>query len=200
MGFLDWFRRDKKITDFSPRELRREESRLHVREGQAAARVDRLDRERREIFRRGFDVKSPVRRRILARKYEEKKTEIDLVERELRRLSKELMTVTAIRHVTERRGREKDDVLAALEKTEEAELQALFEDDKISEEIYREKLVAVLGLAQEGDAEAEDDLGAEARTALEVWERMDSGEIHGLENGLDEADRRSRSQEEEGAP
>jgi hypothetical protein len=105
MGILSWFRRDRRITEFTPEELRREESRLQIREGQSIARLERLDRERQDVFRRGFEVKSSVRRRVLARKYEEKKSEIDLVEREVLRLSKEILTVSALRHVQERRGR-----------------------------------------------------------------------------------------------
>ena len=189
MGVLDWFRRDRKITDFSVRELRREESRLQIRENQTVSRLDRLDGERQEIFRRGFEVGSPARRRMLARKFEEKKNEMTLVERELTRLSKEIMTVTALRHLQERRSRDRKSVLAAIEKADEVELQALFEDDRIGEEVYREKLSAVLGLGQDEALTAEDELGAEGQGVLEVWERMDQGEIHSLNEGLDEAER-----------
>ena len=193
MSVLDWFRHDKKITEFTPHELRREESRLQIRETQAATRFDRLDGERQEIFRRGFDIKSPARRRMLARRFEEKKNEMELVERELTRLSKELMTVTAIRHLQERRTKERKSVLEAIEKADEAELQALFEDDRIGEEVYREKLNAVLGIGQEEGLTAEDELGAEGRGVLEVWERMDQGEIRSLDQGLEEAERASRA-------
>jgi hypothetical protein len=203
MGFLDWFRGDKKITDFTAAELAREESRLQIRESQAASKLDRLDGERQEVFRRGFDIKSPARRRILARKFEEKKAEMGLVERDLRRLSKEIMTVSALHHLQGRRGKEKDGVLSALERADEAELQVLFEDDRISEEIYREKLNAILGISADEALGAEDDLGAEGRSVLEVWERMDEGEIGSVSAGLDEAEKigeRLREDSEGAAP
>ncbi len=196
MGVLDWFRRDKKITEFSARELRREESRLQIRENQTVSRMDRLDGERQEIFRRGFEVGSPARRRMLARKFEEKKSEMGLVERELTRLSKEIMTVTALRHLQERRSRDRKSILGAIEKADEAELQALFEDDRIGEEVYREKLSSVLGIGQDEALAGEDELGAEGQSVLEVWERMDQGEIRTVNEGLDEADRVARENRE----
>ena len=91
MGFFDWFKRDRKITDYTPEELRREEGRLKIRETQMIARLEKNEVEREEIFRRGFDVKSPVRRRLLARKFEEKEQELRRIERDLSRHLKESM-------------------------------------------------------------------------------------------------------------
>jgi hypothetical protein len=65
----------------------------------------------------------------------------------------------------------------------------LFEDDRISEEIYREKLNAILGISADEALGAEDDLGDEGKSVLEVWERMDEGEIGSVAAGLDEADK-----------
>ncbi|MHC4862194.1 MAG: hypothetical protein ACYTDY_19105, partial [Planctomycetota bacterium] len=104
MGFLDWFKRERKITDYTPEELRREEGRLQIRENQTIAKVEKLEVERQQIFQQGAGVKSPVRRRILARKYEEKKGDLARLEKELNRLSKEAMTVSAIRFRLERRA------------------------------------------------------------------------------------------------
>jgi hypothetical protein len=80
-------------------------------------------------------------------------------------------------------------VLKSLQKADEAELQALFEDDRITDEIYREKLNAVLGISQEESPDAEQELGNEARSVLGIWERMDEGRIHSVAEGLEEAER-----------
>ena len=75
MSFLDWFKSDKKLTDYSADELKREEGRLQIRESQLIARLEKLEVEREIIFRQGAGVGSPIRRRILARKYEERARE-----------------------------------------------------------------------------------------------------------------------------
>ena len=60
MGFLDWFKRDRKIIDYGPEELRREEGRLQIRETQTIARMEKLEAERESIFKQGAEVKSAV--------------------------------------------------------------------------------------------------------------------------------------------
>ena len=105
MGFLDWFKREKRLIDYSPEELRREEGRLQIRENHAVARVEKAEAERMVIYRRGFEIRSAVRRRILARQHEEKGREIERLELDLARLGKEALTVSAIRYRLERRAR-----------------------------------------------------------------------------------------------
>ena len=51
----------------------------------------------------------------------------------------------------------------------------------------------LLGIGQEEGLSAEDELGAEGRGVLEVWERMDQGEIRSLDQGLEEAERAGRA-------
>jgi hypothetical protein len=192
MGFLDWFKRDRKITDYTPEELKREEGRLQIRENQTTARVEKLETERETIFRQGTEMKSPVRRRILARKYEEKKVEISRLERELSRLSKEAMTVSAIRFRLERRAAGESAILKKIGGGEIEALRDLFEDDAVDEEINGEKLVETLGAVTEATGDPLEGLGDEGRSVLDIWQRMDQGEIDGVEEGLREAQDRAR--------
>ena len=104
MGFFEWFKRDRKVTDYTPEELRREEGRLRIRETQMIAQLDKNENERADIFQRGFEVKSAVRRRILARKFEEREQELRRIERDLSRHMKESMAISGIRYRLERRA------------------------------------------------------------------------------------------------
>jgi hypothetical protein len=189
MGFLDWFRRDRKLTDYSPEDLRREEGRLEIREAQAVARLEKAEASRAEVFRQGLAVKSLVRRRILARKFEEREAEIRRLESEISRVLKEGMTVSALRYRLERKGKAESALLRKIGETEVEALRELVEADGVGEEMYREKLTALLG-ALEGPDAAGDPLamvGREGRAVLEVWERMDQGAIGTVEEGLREA-------------
>lgn len=191
MAFLDWFKRERKITDYTPDELRREEGRLQIRENQTVARVEKLEQERQLVFRQGFDVKSPVRRRILARKYEELRQKLSRLEQELSRLSKEAMTVSAIRFRLERRAEGESSILKKIGGSEIETLRELFEDDQITEEMYAERLTEVLGAVTEPAGDPVEGLGDVARGVLDIWQRMDEGDIESVEEGLREAQERT---------
>lgn len=194
MGFLDWFKREKKVTDYSPDELRREEGRLQIRESQMIAKLDKLEAAKDAIFRQGFEVRAPVRRRILARKFEEKTKEIGRLELDLGRLSKEAMTVSALRYRLVRRSRGESGILKKIGGAEIEQLRELFESDSVTEEMYAEKLTEVLGVLDEEGGDRLEGMGEGARSVLDVWGRMDDGVIGTVEEGLEEA--RGRMDEE----
>jgi hypothetical protein len=187
MGIFDWFKRDKKITDYTPEELRREEGRLQIRETQMIARLEKNEIEREEIFRRGYDVKSSVRRRILARKFEEKELELKRIERDLARHLKESMAVAGIRHRLERRASGDSSLLRKMGGSEIESLAALCADDDIGEEMFSEKLADILGVLEEPEGDPLSGMGDGARSVLDVWERMDEGVIGSMEEGFSEA-------------
>lgn len=194
MSFLDWFKSDKKLTDYSADELKREEGRLQIRESQLIARLEKLEVEREIIFRQGAGVGSPIRRRILARKYEERARELSRVEGDLTRHMKELMIVSAIRFRMERRAQGETSLLKKVGGSEVDLLRELSERDDIDEEMYADKLTEILGAVEGPAADPVAGLGDEARSVLDVWARMDDGVIGTVEEGLEEA--RHRSDEE----
>ncbi len=190
MAFLEWFRRDKKITDYSPEDLRREEARLSIRETQTVARLTKAEAERDEVFRQGAVMRSPVRRRLLARRYEERHVEIRRLESELSRIMKESMTVAALRHRLEHRGKSETAILRKIGEADVESLREMAEDDRIHEDLYREKLSALLGALSGAEAEGDPlaDLGTRGRAVLDVWQRMEEGKVAGVEEGLREVD------------
>ena len=188
MGFLDWFRRDKKLTDYSPEDLRREEGRLEIRKSQAIARIEKAEAGREEVFKLGLALKSPVRRRLLARKFEQRDADIRRLESELSRTMKESLTVSALRYRLERKNKAESVVLKKIGEAEVESLRELVENDEVGEQVYREKLAAVLGALEGTDAEGDPlgEVGTQGRAVLAVWERMDQGAIASVEEGLRE--------------
>jgi len=186
---FDWlFKRRRRLTDFKPEELRREEKRLEIRENQLVSQQEKLDREKEDIFQQGAKTKSLVRRRLYARRFNDLMGRIRLMDRELNRVSKEVMTLSRIRALIERTKSPKS-VTGILNNMTEAhmdQLQALLEDDKIGEEFYLQKLDMLLGVANDPAYEAAD-VGSEGLEVLKTWEAMDEGEME-FDEGLKQAE------------
>jgi hypothetical protein len=198
MGFLEFI--GLKRRDVSLEQVRREEIRLNLKESQTLAKLEKLEREREEIFARGSRIKSPPRRRQLARLYDAKARDVGGLERELAALSKELTTITALKLALERQQSSKEGVTRLLARVDEAKLMAYLEDDKITREMYLEKLDGVLSAVSDHAHEITRDLGTEGREVMDVWQKMDEGEIEGVDAGLKLADRavRARERKEDG--
>jgi len=198
MEFLSWFERDRKLTDYAPGELRREEERLRIRENQALSRLEQLEEEREAIFRRGALTGTPIRRRILARLFAQRQRECESIEAELSLLTKETLTVAAIRYRIERRL-EGDS--SALKKVDTAALDALapaFADTTVPEEDFAGQVRQVLGKVRGGKRDPLKGIGRRAREVMEIWDRYDSGELVGVDEGLSamREGRRASSEEE----
>jgi hypothetical protein len=181
MAFLDWYQRDRKLTDYAPGELRHEEERLRIRENQAVARLKKTREEQEEVFWEGAEVPSAVRRRILARVYAEREAEADRLERELRRLVKESLATAAVRFRLERRL---DGDAGALKKTGGEDIDALIEswrDHEVDEDEFSGRLLEVLGKTKEAEGDPLAGLPEPARQVIEAWEKMDR-------EGADEGD------------
>ncbi|MHC4605519.1 MAG: hypothetical protein ACYTAF_01115 [Planctomycetota bacterium] len=194
MSILDWLGKKKKTLKLE--DVKREEIKLGIREQQTINKLEKMDKEREEVFARGAKVKSPSRRRQLARLYDSKSGGVKLLERELSVLSKELTTISALKIVLERRELKKDGIQKLLNRVREAELMTMLENEKITDEMYLEKLDTVLSTVTEGAAEVIEDLGREGSEVMQVWQKMDDGEIESLDDALKIADQAVRDKEE----
>jgi len=166
MSFSTWFKADGGLQDLSVDDLRREEHRLKIREEQLVARLQQVLGDREEAFRRGAENRSLALRRILARKFASGSSDQALLERDLLRLGKDLVTVRAFLSLGESSKRPKgvgDQV---------ADLQVAYEDDKVGESAYRDALGKSLGLSSpEFDPVAE---------VFRVWRALDKGEYQSV--------------------
>ena len=193
MGFFEFIGMKKK--DLTLDQVKREEIKLGIRETQTLAKLEKLEKEREDIFAKGLKIKSPPRRRQLARLYELKSSGVKTMERELSILSKEITTISALKLALERRHNNKEGVSRILERVDEAKLMTYLEDDKISQEMYLEKLNGVLSTVTEGANQITEDLGKEGSEVMDVWQKMDEGEIESFSDGLKLADKAVREKE-----
>jgi hypothetical protein len=183
MAIIDFFKKPKRLKDLTVEDIRREEIHLNVKESQALGKLDKLDREKEEIFGRGAKMKSPVRRKQLARMYQQTLSEIQTTEHELARVGKEILTIGAIKLSFERKKEREKSLLGKLAMVNEEELQQLLEDDKISHELYMDKLGNLIGITDEASRDIVKDVGKEGAELLDIWQKMDDGEIDSLEDG-----------------
>ena len=193
MGLLEFLGVKRK--DLSLEQVKREEIKLGIREGQTLSKLEKLEKEREDIFSKGMKIKSPPRRRQLARLYEMKSSGLKMMERELSVISKELTTISALKLALERQQMSRDGVSRLLDRVDEAKLMTAFEDDKVSQEMYVEKLNSVLSTVTDNAHQITEDLGKEGSEVMDVWQKMDEGEIDSFEDGLKLADRKVRERE-----
>ncbi len=176
----------KGLTDLGLEEIRVEEKRLEIRENQHLRQIEKYDKLREDVFHQGAKNKSPARRRIYARRFGDYSQRIGMIERELTRVVKELMTLTRVRGILERQRQVPvQNVLQRLKEEDLLKLTTLLEDDKISEEVYLQKLDLMLGVVNDPAYESAD-IGNEGMEVLKTWEQMDEGEME-FGEGLKEA-------------
>ncbi|NUN49161.1 MAG: hypothetical protein HUU15_10075 [Candidatus Brocadiae bacterium] len=181
---LDLFKRPKRMSDLKLEDVRREAARLDLREQQAIRRLEQMESAKEDLFRKGAKLKSPIRRKQLARQFEQKKNEIAIAERELNRLSKEAVTLAAIRMAVQRKQDMKKGVLSILSLAEEGEVQRLLEDDKISYDMYMERLGEITEATKDSSQDIVNEVGKEGAELMDIWQKMDDGEIDSFDTGL----------------
>lgn len=182
----------KGLTDLGLEEIRVEEKRLEIRENQHLRQIEKYDKLREDVFHQGAKNKSPARRRIYARRFGDYSQRIGMIERELTRVVKELMTLTRVRSILERQRQiPVQNVLQRLKEEDLISLTTLLEDDKITEEVYLQKLDALLGVVNDPAYESQE-IGNEGMEVLKTWEQMDEGELE-FGEGLKEATNREPS-------
>lgn len=197
-AFAKIFKRKPSLLKLSPSELRQEEMRLEIRENQLLGQLKKFEEEKDSVFEQGAKNRSAPRRRFYARRFNDLAQRASVVDRELARVSKELVTLGRIRSVIERaKGQPQtaSAILGSLDETRLGEIQCLLEDDKVSLDLYLEKLDGVLRVASDPAYEMRD-VGAAGLEVLKTWEAMDEGEL-GKEEALRQFDRKEKTAERE---
>ena len=171
------FSRKKRLSKLTLKDIRYEEKRLEIRENQMIAKMDKVEKEREEMFHQGAKTRSASRRRIYARRFSHLSQRSTMTERELMRVAKELLTVGRLRSILERKaGVGGTSVLEKISDDDMVKLSSMLEDDRISEEMYVQKLDVTLGVISDPAYETAE-IGEEGMEVLKTWERMDEGEI-----------------------
>ena len=194
MGIFDWMQRNRQPT---LEEVRLQEKRLELREQRTLQRLEKIEKEREALFSQGAKERHPAKRRRLAQRYQSQSADLAMVERDLQMASKELSTLSALKIVLERRATQRDGISNLLRRFSETELATLLEDDKITTDLYIEKLDGVLNTLVDTPLSLSEELVGEGRDILKVWERMDEGEIDSFDEGIKLADGAIRKREAE---
>ena len=194
MALIDkLFSRKKTLSQLDRQELRKEEILLTKQRDKLFKRIEGVAAEKQRIFQQGATQKSPELRKALAQQFELKTQEQFMSARELNLRSKELMTVSRLRMVKE--NSEKGRALGRLNLTDKdvAKISGWIEDDAVTQDMYQERLDAILdlGLQADKDALAGAGLTGAGQELMNIWNEMDRGALK-EDEAFQEADRAVR--------
>ncbi len=168
MSLASWLADGADPAQMTPEEVRRQQNRLAVREEQSIARIETLAIEQADLVERGAATASPALRRALVRRHRRMSRESDQVDRELARIGRELSGLRRLRELLR-------DGVALAAPGDCAPLLALLDDPTATEPVFADQLAASLRAGQVvGTSTQEFQAGPDL---LELWEKMDRGEI-----------------------
>src|SRR5215213_2908120 len=187
------FGRNKSLSDLNRQELRREEIILTKQRDRLFKKIETIAQQKQKIFQQGAQQKSPELRKALAQDFELKTQEQLMCARELNLRSKELLTVSRLRMVKE--NTEKGRALGRLNLTDKdvAKISGWIEDDSVTQEMYTDRLSAILDLGAESDKAAlgSVELNGAGQELMAIWNQMDRGAVK-EEEGFEQADKAVR--------
>ena len=194
MALIDkLFGKKKTLSDLTRQELRREEIILTKNRERLFKRIGDIATQKQKIFQQGAQQRSPELRKALAQDFELKTQEQLMAARELNLRSKELLTVSRLRMVKE--NNEKGRALGRLNLTDKdvAKISGWIEDDSVTQDMYNERLNAILELGAEADKESlgKVELAGAGNELMAIWNDMDRGAVK-EDEGFEEADKAVR--------
>ena len=173
------FGRNKTLSELNRQELRREEILLTKARDRLFKKIEQIADHKKRLFNQGATQKSPELRKALAQDFELKTQEQLMAARELNLRSKELLTVSRLRMIKE--NTEKGRAMGRLNLTDKdvAKITGWIEDDSVSQDIYQERLNAVLELGAESDKAALDNIGLTqaGQELMAIWNQLDKGAV-----------------------
>ena len=194
MALIDkLFGRTKTLSELSPQELRKEEILLTKRRDKLFKQIEQISTDKQRIFEQGAKQKSPELRKALAQDFELKTQQQLMNARELNLRSKELLTVSRLRMVKENSG--KGRALGRLNLTDKdvAKISGWIEDDAVTQDMYHDRLNALLDLGTQSDKDALAGAGLSqaGQELMNIWDEMDRGGLK-QDDAFDQADRAVR--------
>ena len=184
------FGRNKTLSELNRQERRREEILLTKARDRLFKKIETLADQKKKLFNQGATQKSPELRKALAQDFELKTAEQLMAARELNLRSKELLTVSRLRMIKE--NNEKGRAMGRLNLTDKdvARITGWIEDDSVSQDIYQERLNAVLDLGAESDKSALDNIGLTqaGQELMAIWNQLDKGAVK-EEEAFEQADK-----------
>jgi hypothetical protein len=187
------FGKTKTLSQLTKQELRKEEILLTKQRDRLFKRIEQIGTEKQKIFQTGATQKSPELRKALAQDFELKTQEQLMAARELNLRSKELLTVSRLRMVRE--NTEKGRALGRLNVTDKdvAKISGWIEDDAVTQDMYSQRLDAILELGEQADKDAiaAAGLSGAGQELMNIWNDMDRGALK-QDEAFEEADKAVR--------
>ncbi|MBW7905653.1 MAG: hypothetical protein LC135_00910 [Phycisphaerae bacterium] len=197
MNFFEWLvSKRKTLVTMDASELRAQEMLLTSERDRMLARVQKLAADKQGIIGKGAKEKTPELRRTFAQQYDLLHTEQAMLMRHLNIRSKELLTVSRLRLLREsaQRAGMRGGAMGMIREGDLATIERLIENDRISMEMYQERLDEILRIGASADEETAA-VSPAAAELLQVWDAMDHGLIKSDSEAFDEAERRVRERQ-----
>lgn len=197
MNFFTWLTTKRKtLATMSATDLRAEEMLLDNERNRMLSKAEKLSKEKQKVIERGAKEKTPELRRTYAQQYDLLHTEQIMISRHLNIRSKELLTVSRLRMLRENAQRSKfaSGRIGTIRERDLATIERLIESDKITTEMYQERLDEILQISQAG-AEDTAAVSPAGQEIMRIWEDMDAGLIKDSESAFDEAEKRVRERQ-----
>jgi hypothetical protein len=189
MNFFTWLTTKRKtLSTMTAAELRAQEMLLENERNRMQNRVQKLATDKQKVIERGAVEKTPELRRTYAQQFDLLHTEQMMLSRHLNIRSKELLTVSRLRMLRESAQR------SGLSSAGLGTIERLIESDKITTEMYQERLDTILQLGHEADTESAG-VSAAGQELLKIWNDMDAGLIKDSSEAFDEAEKRVRERQ-----
>jgi hypothetical protein len=187
------FGHKKTLSELNRQELRKEEILLTKQRDRLFKRIEQISNDKQKIFQQGATQKSPELRKSLAQQFELKTQELLMSARELTLRSKELMTVSRLRLVKENNESGKATGRLNLTDKDVVKISQWIEDDAVSQDVYRDRLDALLDLGGQVDHDSLESAGltSAGQELMNIWSEMDRGTVK-PEQAFDAADKAVR--------
>ena len=197
MNFFTWLTTKRKtLATMTVAELRAQEMLLENERNRMQSRMGKLATDKQKLVERGATEKTPELRRTYAQQFDLLHTEQMMLARHLNIRSKELLTVSRLRMLreTSQRAGLGASATGLIREGDLATIERLIENDKITSEVYQERLDEILKIGAAADEESAG-VSPAAAELLKIWNDMDAGLIKDSESAYDEAERRVRERE-----
>jgi hypothetical protein len=187
------FGHKKTLSELNRQELRKEEILLTKQRDRLFKRIEQISTDKQKIFQQGATQKSAELRKSLAQQFELKTQEQLMAARELTLRSKELMTVSRLRMVKENSESGKATGRLNLTDKDVVKISQWIEDDAVSQDVYRDRLDALLDLGGQVDHDSLESAGltSAGQELMNIWNDMDKGAVK-PEQAFDAADKAVR--------
>ncbi|MGC4032500.1 MAG: hypothetical protein QM754_12370 [Tepidisphaeraceae bacterium] len=181
--------RRKTLSELSALELRKEEILLGKQRDRLLKKVGDLATQKQKIFETGSSQKSPELRKALAMDFELKTQEQVLSAKELNLRSKELLTVSRLRMIQENKEKGRGTGRLNITDRDVAKINGWIDDDVMSQDLYQQRLDAILEVGQAADADSLENAGLSAagQELMAIWDQVDRGTVQ-ADKAFDQAD------------